>query len=93
MEGQVRAVSIDFGASPVNSGPEEVVARKKYDKLSRTVYMYVNTAALAKSSSEDIVFAKMMFKDMDKFVRFANLVPLRALQYQENFKRLEAAGK
>lgn len=92
MESQVRGVSIDFGAGPVNPVAEEVAAGK-YDKLSRTVYMYVNTAALAKSSAEDIAFAKIMFKDMDKFVRFANLVPLRALQYQENFKRLETAGR
>jgi hypothetical protein len=25
---------------------------------------------------------------MDKFVRFANLIPLRALQYQENIRRV-----
>lgn len=77
MESQVRAVSIDFGVGPVMPGPDEVAAGK-YDKLSRTVYMDVNTAALAKSSED---------------ATFANLVPLRALQYQENFKRLEAAGK
>ena len=92
MEGQVRTIGIDFGAGVVAPGLEEVSAGK-FDKFSRTAYMYVNTAALSKSSPEDIAFAQMMFKDMDKFVRFANLVPLRALQYQENLKRLAAAGK
>ncbi|HQS31658.1 MAG: hypothetical protein B7X59_08595 [Polaromonas sp. 39-63-203] len=92
MEGQVRPVSIDFGAGPVAAGVDEVAAGK-YDKLSRTVYLYVNAAALAKSSPEDIAFTSMMVKDMDKFVRFVNLVPLRGLQYQENTKRLASAGK
>lgn len=92
MEGQVRAVSIDFGAGAVAPGADEVAAGK-YDKLSRTVYLYVNAAALAKSSPDDIAFTRMMVKDMDKFVRFVNLVPLRGLQYQENTKRLVAAGK
>jgi len=57
MESQVRAVSIDFGVGPVMPGPDEVAAGK-YDKLSRTVYMDVNTAALAKSS-EDATFANL----------------------------------
>ena len=92
MEGQVKAVGIDFGAGTVTPGPEEVSAGK-YDKLSRRVYLYVNTVALAKSSPEDVAFAQIIVKDMDKFVRFANLVPLRALQYQENMKRLVAAVK
>lgn len=90
MEGQVRVIGIDFGAGVVTPGAEEVAAGK-YDKLSRTVYLYVNTAALAKSSAEDIAFTHMMVKDMDKFVRFVNLVPLRALQYQENVRRLAAS--
>ena len=89
MEGQVKAVGIDFGAGAVVPGSEEVAAGK-HDKLSRTAYVYVNTAALATSSFEDIIFAQMMFKGMDKFVRFANQVALRALQYQENMKRLAA---
>ena len=92
MEDQIRAVGIDFGAGAVMPTPEEVAAGK-YDKLSRTVYLYINTAALATSSPDDIAFTQMMVKDMDKFVRFVNLVPLRTLQYQENVKRLAAAGK
>lgn len=92
MEGQIRPVSIDFGAGAVTPGANEVAAGK-YDKLSRTVYLYVNAAALAKSSPDDIAFTNMLVKDMDKFVRFVNLVPLRGLQYQENTKRLAAAGK
>lgn len=92
MEGQVRPISIDFGAGPVAPGTDEVAAGK-YDKLARTVYLYVNATALAKASPEDIEFTAMMVKDMDKFTRFANLVPLRGLQYQENTKRLASAGK
>lgn len=92
MEGQVRPISVDFGAGAVAPGADEVAAGK-YDKLARTIYLYVNTAALAKASPEDIEFTSMMVKDMDKFVRFAHLVPLRGLQYQENTRRLAAAGK
>lgn len=90
MEGQVRTLGIDFGAGVVLPN-EDAVAAGKYDKLSRMVYLYVNTVALAKSSAEDIAFTQMMVRDMDKFVRFVNLVPLRALQYQENVKRLAAS--
>ena len=92
MEGQVRPVGINFGAGVAVPSLEDVSAGK-YDKLSRTVYLYVNTAALAKSSPEDVAFTQMMVKDMDKFVRFVNLIPLRPLQYQENMKRLAASGK
>ena len=92
MESQVRAISIDFGAGAVTPGVDEVSAGK-YDKLSRTVYLYINVAALAKSSPADIAFTNMMVRDMDKFVRFVNLVPLRGLQYQENTKRLAVASK
>lgn len=92
MEGQIRPIGVNFGAGAVIPSAEEVSAGK-YDKLSRTVYLYVNTAALAKSSTEDVAFTQMMVKDMEKFVRFVNLVPLRSLQYQENMKRLAASGK
>ena len=92
MEGQVRAVAVDFGAGPVVPGIDEVSAGK-YDKLTRTVYVYANPAAIAKSSADDIAFVNSLVKDMDKFVRFANLVPLRTLQYQENAKRLAGALK
>ena len=57
------------------------------------MYLYANTAALAKASGNDLAYANTLVKDMDKFVRFANLVPLRTLQYQENFKRLTDALK
>ncbi len=90
LSGQVRPIGIDFGAGVVNPGNDEI-ANGKYDKLTRTVYMYVNAAALAKSSSDDIAYTTSLVKDMDKYARFANLVPLRALQYQENAKRLAAA--
>lgn len=87
MEGQVRAVGIDFGAGVVPPGVDEVMAGK-YDKLSRTVYLYVNSTLLAKGSPQDQAFSRLLFNDMEKFVRFANLIPLRALQYQENVKRV-----
>jgi phosphate transport system substrate-binding protein len=90
LSGQVRPIGIDFGAGVVNPGNDEIAAGK-YDKLTRTVYLYVNPAALAKASPDDFAYTTSLVKDMDKYVRFANLVPLRSLQYQENAKRLTAA--
>lgn len=90
LESQLRIVAIDFGSGAVLPGIDEVAAGK-YDKLARTVYLYINPAVLAKSTADDIDFTNLLVKDMDKFVRFANLVPLRALQYQENVKRLAQA--
>ena len=92
MEGQVRTVAVDFGAGPVVPGNDEISAGK-YDKLSRTVYLYINTAALMKAPADDVAYVNSLVKDMDKFVSFANLVPLRALQYQENAKRLAGSLK
>ncbi len=90
LEGQVRAIGVDLGAGVVMPGVEEVLAGK-YDKLARSVYLYVNTALLAKASAQDNEFAKLLVNDMEKFVRFANLIPLRALQYQENVRRVSFA--
>lgn len=87
LEGQVRVIGLDFGAGTVYPGVDEVMAGK-YDKLSRTVYLYLNPSLLAKGTSLDIDFVKTLMSDMEKFVRFANLIPLRGLQYQENAKRL-----
>ena len=87
LDGQVRKVGIDLGAGPVQAGAEEVMAGK-YDKLARTVYLYVNTAMVSKAGVQDIEFARLLVADTEKFVRFANLIPLRALQYQENMKRV-----
>jgi phosphate transport system substrate-binding protein len=87
VEGQVRVIGVDLGAGVVNPGLDEVVSGK-YDKLARIVYIYVNAALLAKSGPQDVEFAKLLVNDMEKFVRFANLIPLRALQYQENIKRV-----
>ena len=92
MEAQIRAVPVDFGAGAITPGNDEISAGK-YDKLTRTVYLYVNTGALAKAAGNDLAYVNTLVKDMDKFVRFANLVPLRTLQYQENFKRLTDALK
>ncbi|NML85756.1 substrate-binding domain-containing protein [Polaromonas sp.] len=92
MEGQVRTVAVDFGAGPVMPGSDEISAGK-YDKLSRTVYLYINTAALMKAPADDVAYVNSLVKDMDKFVSFANLVPLRTLQYQENAKRLAGSLK
>jgi phosphate transport system substrate-binding protein len=90
VEGQVRVIGVDLGAGVVNPGLDEVVSGK-YDKLARIVYIYVNAALLAKASPQDVEFAKLLVSDMEKFVRFANLIPLRALQYQENIKRVSFA--
>jgi len=90
LEGQVRVVAIDLGAGAVMPGIEEVIAGK-YDKLSRTVYLYINPALLAKANVQDNEFIKLLVTDLERFVRFANLIPLRALQYQENLKRVPFA--
>ena len=87
MASDVRIIGIDFGTGPVVPSAQEVAAGK-YDKLSRTVYLYVNVAMLLKTEMNDIEFSKLLVADMEKFVRFANLIALRALQCQENVKRV-----
>ena len=86
-DGQVRMLMVDMGSGMVAPGVDEVLAGK-YDKLARSVYLYINPALLAKGSQQDTEFARLLFIDMEKFVRFANLIPLRTLQYQENNRRL-----
>lgn len=87
MAADLRMVAIDFGAGPVIPSAAEVLSGK-YDKLSRTVYLYVNLTLLAKAEPLDVEFSKFLVKDLEKFVRFANLIPLRSSQYQENLKRV-----
>lgn len=87
MASDIRIIAIDFGTGAVTPSPKEVLAGN-YDKLSRNVYLYVNLPLLAKADPQDIEFTKFLVRDMDKFVQFANLIPLRALQYQENMQRL-----
>lgn len=87
MEGQVRMIGIDFGAGVVLPKPDAVLSGK-YDRLARTVYLYVNSAMMAKAGSQDVEFTRFLIRDMEKFVGFANLLPLRSLQYQENIKRV-----
>jgi phosphate transport system substrate-binding protein len=90
LQGQVRPVALDLGAGPVLPAPDEVTAGH-YAKLSRTVYLYVNAALLTKGGAHDLEFAKLLLGDMETFVRFASLIPLRAPQYQENVKRVSLA--
>ncbi len=87
MATDIRMIGIDFGAGPVIPSAKEVAAGR-YDKLSRTVYLYVNVPMLLKADPGDVEFTKFLVTDMEKFVQFANLIPLRALQYQENAKRV-----
>lgn len=87
MEGQVRIIGIDFGAGVVTP-KQDVIQSGKYDRLARTVYLYVNSAMLSKAGSQDIEFMRFLIRDLEKFVSFANLIPLRSLQYQENIKRV-----
>ena len=90
LDGQVRIVPLDLGAGPVMPGHDEI-ASGKYDKLSRIVFFYINSALLAKSAPSDIDFARALVADMEKFVRYANLEPLRPIQYQENMRRMPIA--
>lgn len=55
---------------------------------SDTVEPVVNLALLAKAEQKDIDFTKFRVTDMEKFVQSAHLIPLRALRYQENVKRV-----
>ncbi|MCO4094399.1 MAG: hypothetical protein HEQ37_11625 [Acidovorax sp.] len=87
MPNDLRMIAIDFGAGAIAPSIKDVVSGN-YDKLSRNVYLYVNLALLAKAEPQDVDFAKFLVRDMEKFVQFANLIPLRSLQYQENIKRL-----
>lgn len=87
MGGQVRVVPLDFGAGPVMPSAESVQSGR-YDRLARMVYLYVNQAQLAKQSPQDIEFVHMLSADVEKFVRFANLVPLLPMQYRETARRM-----
>lgn len=87
MGGQVRVVPLDFGAGPVMPSAESVQSGR-YDRLARMVYLYVNQAQLAKQPPQDIEFVRMLGADVEKFVRFANLVPLLPMQYRETVRRL-----
>jgi phosphate transport system substrate-binding protein len=90
MTTDIRAVGIDFGAGPVVPTAKEITAGT-YAKLSRTVFLYVNSAAVIKSEPKDIEFTRLLLTETEKFVEFANLVPLKAPQYQDNLKRWSAA--
>ncbi len=87
MEGQVRVLGIDFGSGSVKPTRETILAGK-YDQLARTVYLYVNSRLLAAADPQDIEFTRFLVRDMEKYVSFANLIPLRSVQYQENIKRV-----
>lgn len=88
LEGQVQTVGIDLGKGIARPTPENV-ASSKYDKLTRTIYLYVNAPMLAKSEPQDIAFTKQLLRDMEQTVRFVNLTPLRSLQYEENTRKLQ----
>ncbi len=87
MEGQVRVIGIDFGAGPIKPTRDAILAGK-YDQLARTVYLYINSRMLSTTAPQDIEFTRFLIRDMEKYVSFANLIPLHALQYQENIKRV-----
>ncbi len=86
LEGQVRIVSLNIGGVVVTPDAETVKAGK-YDQLTRTLYFYINPTLLAKGSAQDKEFMRLLVTDTEKLATFANLVPLRSLQYQENKKR------
>ena len=43
---------------------------------------------MSKAEPQDVDFVKLLVRDMEKFVQFANLIPLRESQYQENVKKV-----
>jgi phosphate transport system substrate-binding protein len=87
MESQLRILGIDFGSGAVVANADAVLSGR-YDKLARTVYLYMNPAMVATLNPTDKDFLKSLVNDADKLVRFANLIPLRGLQYQENMRRV-----
>ncbi len=87
MDNQLRMVSVDTGNGPVMPSVDAVV-NGKYDKLSRTVYLYANQPMLTKLTPLDLDFVRMLISETEKFVSFSNLIPLRSLQYQENKRRV-----
>lgn len=87
MESQLRILGIDFGSGAVVPNADAVLSGR-YDKLARTVYLYMNPAMVTTLSPTDKDFLKSLVTDTDKLVRFANLIPLRGLQYQENMRRV-----
>lgn len=87
LDDQIRPIGINFGNNVVMPGLEEV-ANGKYERLSRILYIYVNQGLLEKSNPQDIEFARFLIRDAEKFVQFANLIPLRAQDYRDNLKRV-----
>ncbi len=87
MANDLRIIGIDFGAGAVVPSSKEILSGK-YDRLSRTIYLYANMASVAKAEPTDQAFFQFLVRDMEKFAQFANLIPLRTLQYQENIKRV-----
>ena len=87
LDGQVRILGIDFGTGIVVPSTETILAGK-YDKLARTVYLYINQPMVLKGGAQDTEFAKTLVTDTEKMVNFAGLIPLRTLQYQENARRV-----
>lgn len=82
---KVRTVPISFGRGAVV--PDTAAVRSgSYAPLTRTVYLYLNMPALAKSES-DVEFVRFMVNGLDKFSSFAGLIPLSSDQYQESIKR------
>jgi len=86
--GQVRAVAIDFGKGPVD--PVQVKPNDgRYVQFSRQIYLYVNSAGLAKPSAEKD-FVAFLIGDLERYVNYANLLPLQPMQYQETMQRAKS---
>ncbi len=87
---QVRKIPLSFNAAGYVMPNAENILNGRYEKLSRSLYFYVNPSLFSKLDSADLSFMKLLFSNTEKFVQFANFVPLRSFQYQENRKRLPA---
>lgn len=84
-QGQVRAVAIDFGKGPVD--PIQVKPSDgRYVNFSRQLYLYINSNGLAKPSAEKD-FIAFLIGDVERYVTYANLMPLLPVQYQETMQR------
>ena len=83
---QVRTLPVDFGKGPALPQLKDVLDGR-YDKLSRTVYFYVNPDGLAKDV-EGRAFIRFALDGVENYVRFANMLPLPKATYEEIGKKV-----
>ena len=83
---QLSIVPVDFGKGA--SKPDLAnILDGRYAPLTRLVYLYINRPLLQKDAVS-LDFVRALLKDSDRYVRFAQLVPLKDATYKENATRV-----